>query len=218
MYKLLTTYVLAILVPFALAGKEIYSEYWQEVNWTMWQTPRYQLLTYMKLETGTQWRRIRSFQIAEQFAYQALQNLSLGVNYRYLHGRDVVPHSEWRWQHRLELEVNPSFSAIGKSQIQMRNRLEIRKIEHEPKIRYRFRQRTLWAFPLDQGPLTTFSVFNEIFYYFDRHQVRQDRVCPCMFTFALNKKVDLNLYFLMRFFIHDDLWRRSAVIGTNLQF
>lgn len=209
----------AFLLPLSLFAQETYSECWQEFNWTQWQTASYQLDSYMKLESGNHWRGTRSFQIAEQFGYQATPNLSLWISYRYLHNRDVVPHSKWHWQHRLELEFNPTFDMFAKSQIQTRNRLEIRHIEDEPKIRYRFRQRTLWAFPVtDMGWLTTFSFFNEIFYNFEYHQIRQDRLCPFMLTFALNDKVDFSIFFLMRFFKHDDHWRRSAVVGTELEF
>lgn len=217
--------VLSLLLVFApfrsLHSKNTFSEYWQELTISMWKSGPYQLFTYARYETANHWHDIRSYHLSEQFSYQVCDDLSLWANYRYVHSRNIVPDSRWRWQHRLELEANPVFHPFLDVALKTRNRLEIRKLENTPEIRYRIRQRTMFTFPIKNVEwLKEFSVSNEIFYdlTLPHHRFRQDRFCPAMFTFPICDKVDLDVFLFIRFFINQDIWRRSYVVGSNIRF
>ena len=102
--------------------------------------------------------------------------------------------------------------------IETRNRLEVRRVKHEPKILYRLRQRTTAIIPIENSMVTAFSVFNELFYNLSTHRFTQDRICPCQWTFAISEGVELDLFFLIRLFETDTGWKKSAVLGTQLNF
>ncbi len=203
----------------AMYGNNSYSEYWQEATWTQWKKGPFQLSAYARFDSRDQWKGIRAYMLNEQFAYQALKNLAVCLGYRYVHGRNVVPGSIYRWQHRFELEINPAFPTFHNSAIVTRNRFEMRKEEGVPDLLYRFRQRTMWVVTLEDIKwLKSFSFSNEAFYDISRHRFEQDRFCPCIFTFPIYGQVSLDAYFMVRFFLHEEIWRQSYVLGTHLHF
>lgn len=212
--------ILLLFSPISqLQCEDYYSEYWQKFFWKMWEHKSFVLGTYIKIDTGNHFKSTRSLQFNEQLSWKASKNFSLEIHYAYLHGRSVVPNSLWKWQHRLELEANPTFQLPCHYLIKTRNRLEIRRLQREPKTQYEFRQRTMFVVPFEKwGPLKSFSLYNELFYNISTRLITQDRVCPCQLTFALSDKVDLDLFFLVYFFNTDNVWKKSAVFGTQLNF
>jgi hypothetical protein len=79
----------------SLKANDCYSEYWQKLYWEMWQQSNFAVGTYLKLESGDHFKKIRSLQISEQFTYQLSKNFSSEHHYTYIHGHSVVPHSLW---------------------------------------------------------------------------------------------------------------------------
>lgn len=196
-----------------------YSEYWQQFFWTQWKNDSFALGTYAKFDTKNHMRGLRAFQISEQLAFNVSKNFSLEVHYTYLHGRSIVENSLWKWQHRLELEANRTFHPLGNCLIQTRNRLEIRREQYESKALFRLRQRTMFVIPIKKyRNLTSFSIYNELFYDLSTRRFTQDRICPCQLTFALSEKIELELFFLVCVFKSNAIWHRSAVLGTQLNF
>lgn len=218
--KFFVSLILLGCSPFSLLySHDSYSEYWQQFFWKMWEKESFAIGTYVKIETGNHWKDVRSLQINEQLSWKVSENFSLELHYAYLHGRSVVPNSLWRWQHRLELEANYTFNFFCNCLIKTRNRLEIRRLEAEPKTAFRLRQRTMFVFPFeDKGLVKSFSVFNELFYNFLTNSFTENRVCPCRFTLELADKKEMDIFFLIQFFIHDDRWRKSFVFGTQFNF
>jgi len=206
-------------LPSSLRAEECYSEYWQELFWKMWQSGPVSLGTYAKIDTGNHFQRVRSLQINEQLRWKVDRNWTLELHYAYIHGRSVVPDSPWRWQHRIELEANRTFHLPCAYLIQTRNRLEIRWVQTESNPVYRLRQRTMLVIPFQEaGALKSYSLFNELFYNASTHRFTQDRICPCQLTFSLTKTLDMNLFFLIRFFDTNTGWQKSAVLGTEFIF
>lgn len=202
-----------------LHANEFYSEYWQQFFWNMWEKDDLSIATYVKIETGDKFKDIRYMQFNEQFAWSASKKLSFEIHYAYLHDRQIIPNSSWRWQHRLELEANRTFLLSPRYIIQTRNRLEIRRVKNEPKTLYRLRQRTMLVIPFEnEGILKSFSVFNELFYNVSTHLFTQDRICPFQLTYAISSKVDLDVFVMMRFFHTDTAWQKSIVFGTEFSF
>ncbi len=215
--------ILAIIlfcIPFCpMQGRDCYSEYWQQFFWNMHENDCFAVGTFLRLETGDHFKKIRFMQFNEQFRWKVSKNFSLEIHYAYLEGRSIVPNSPRRWQHRLELEANPAFDLPNNWRVNTRNRLEIRRVETEPKILYRFRQRTMLVIPFkDKGIFKSYSIFNEIFYDISTHLFTQDRLCPVQLTIAVSDKLDLDLFFMMRLFRENAVWHQSAVLGTQLTF
>lgn len=218
--KILLSLIFLLSCPICrLQGCNCYSEYWQKLFWKMWENDSLALGTYIKIDTGNHLKNVRSMQFNEQLLIKVSENFSLEFHYAYIHGRSIVPNSPWLWQHRLELEANRIFHLPCNWLIKTRNRLEIRRLQTEPKILYRLRQRSMLVIPFEKGNFfKSFSMYNELFYNASTHLFTQDRVCPVQLTFAVSDKIDMDLFFLVRFFITNDIWRKSSVIGTQLSF
>lgn len=185
----------------------------------MWKNDTFALGTYVKIDTKNHLKGIRAFQLNEQFRWKVSKNFSLEIHYAYIHDREIVQHAPWRWQHRLELEANRTFQLFCNYLIKTRNRLEIRRVQTEHKILYRFRQWTTLVIPFeDKGILKSFSIYNELFYNISAQLFTQDRLCPFQLTFAVSDKMDMDLFFLIRFFNIDDIWSKSVVLGTQFIF
>jgi len=210
--------LLIFLGSFCKLQGECYSEYWQKLFLTMWKTESFQLGTFVRIDTDNHMVNIRSVQISEQMAFNVSKEFTFEFHYTYIHGHALVPHADWQWQHRLEIEGNRTFYFSNGNKISTRNRLEIRKLENNPVIQYRLRQLTMFTMPLEKGHLKLFSVYNEVFYDLTHHRFTEDRLYPCQFTFAVNERVKIDLFFMMRYYFSASHWHRSAVLGTQLIF
>lgn len=202
-----------------LYGAEWYSEYWQKLLWTSWENNAYAIRTFMRFDSKNHYKGWRAVQLNEQFAWKALEDLTFEIHYAYLHNQSIVTPSSWRWQHRIELEANPKFHPSSLFEIRTRNRLEIRRVEKDPKTQYHFRQQTTFFFPIkDVGSLKAYSFYNEVFYDIPRGRVIQDRFYPIQLTYALSDKVEFEVFFMIRFFLNEDVWKKSGVLGTQFAF
>ncbi len=212
--------LLLVCIPcFRAECDNCYSEYWQQFFWKMWEKESVVLGTFVRVDSGNHLRNVRSFQINEQLIWNVSKKWNLQLHYAYVNGRDVVAHSLWKYQNRLELEINRIFFIFNYCILDTRNRLEIRRIRGQTKTNYRFRQKTMFTVPFnDRGALKSFSVENELFYDVNNHFFMQDRLCPIKLKFELSKNVDMDLFFFVRFFHHDTLWHKSVVFGTQLNF
>ena len=202
-----------------LQGNHFYSEYWQKFFWKMWENDTFALGTYIKIDTGNQFKSVRSFQFNEELLWKVSENFSLELHYAYIHGRTIEPKSPWLWQYRFELEANRTFRLPHDCLIVTRNRLEIRWVKTEHKTLYRLRQRTTLVIPLeDMGRLKSYSLHNEIFYNVSIRYFTQNRFCPFQLTFALSDTLEMDLFFLLRICHTNNLWLKSAVLGTQFSF
>jgi hypothetical protein len=196
-----------------------YSEYWQNFFWKMWENEHFTLKTYVKIETGDQFKGTRSIQINEQFAWKGPDQLSLGLHYAYVHEHSVIPNSPWRWQHRFEFESNTAFHIADGYFFKTRNRFEVRKEQGVPHLQFRLRQRTIIAVSFgDNSFLKTYTLYNELFYTISDNHITQNRVCPIQLTFRITDQLNVDAFFMMRFFNTNSIWSKSAVLGTQLNF
>lgn len=202
-----------------LSAKNWFSEYWQQFSWKAYESDHFDAKTFLRIETGNHMKNTRALLLSEQFVYKVNKDVSLGANYSYIHGHPLTDPT-WRWQHRLELEVYKIFRLPWNFQIITRNRLEIRWRQNQirnPDSRYRLR--AMFLFPLkDVKPLKAFSFFNEVIFIFSRDFFEQARICPCQLTFEITKKIDLDIFFMIRLIDENNTLIKSALLGTQLSF
>lgn len=212
-----------LLLSSSLQGAEWFSQYWQRLNWEYWKQEPFSLTFFSDVRSGNHFKSVRYYQLTNQFAYE-FDKWSFELHYTYIRDRPVQNRTPtgiatiWSWQQRLEIEANHIFALKNCIQIITRNRFEIRKLEHNPKIQYRLRQRTKLFFPINWGKLKAYQLHNELFYDLSTHLFNQDRFCPMELLFELSEKVDLSLFFLLRFYISENIWRRGAILGTEINF
>lgn len=202
-----------------LSSENWFSEYWQQFFWKTYESDRFGVRTFIRLETGNHWKNTRALLLSEQLAYKINKDFSLELHYTYIHGHPLSAPS-WRWQHRLEFEANRIFRLPWNSQIITRNRLEVRwREKNKPYPDIRFRHRAMFLIPLETGTcLKAFSMFNELFYDISRSYFDQERICPCQLTFAMTDKIDLDLFLIIRLLDESKILRKSVIIGTQLNF
>lgn len=173
----------------------------------------------MRFDTTNHYKSWRAVQINEQFAWKVSDDLTLEIHYAYLHNRSIVPNAPWRWQNRIELEANRKFHPSAYFEIRTRNRLEMRRVENEPKTLYTFRQQTMLFFPIENAmPIKAYSFYNEVFYDLSASRFNQNRLYPIQLTFELTEKLSFEAFFMIRFFLSDDSWKKSGVLGTQFVF
>lgn len=207
------------LVFSKLSAVSWYSEYWQQFFLKMYESDRFGVRTFIRIETGNHWQNTRTILLSEQLAYKVNKDVALEMHYTYIHGHPLADPI-WRWQNRLELEANRIFRLPCGRQMITRNRLEVRWREKaKPQPDLRFRQRTMLLIPLKtKTALKAFSAFNEVFYNISRGYFDQNRLCPCQLTFGLKDTIDLDLFLIFRILDEIDVLRKSVVFGTQLNF
>lgn len=212
-------FILLLLVSCHLHGAEWYSEYWQKLFWNMWKNDSFAINTFMRFDSTNHYKGWRAVQLNEQLAWKVSDDVTLEIHYAYLHNRSVVSHSLWRWQNRIELEANRIFRPSTHFEVRTRNRFEIRWLENVRTTQYQFRQQTTFFMPIKNAlPLKAYSFYNEVFYDISTSRFTQNRLYPIQLTFELSSQIDFEAFFMIRFFLHEDTWKKSGVLGTQFAF
>ncbi len=204
----------------SICAHEWYSEYWQRMLWNVWSNPCLSFSLYGEIETGNHFKDIRYYHISAQFTHQLSNRISLGLNYTYIYSRPLIDEDgPWKWHQRLEFDLNRIFHVWARNYISTRNRLEVRKIEGNPQIGCRLRQRTMLVIPIKgRGWLKEYDCYNEIFFDIPKHRVVRDRICPIDLTFALSKTTELDVFTLLELFEEQGIWYKSFILGSQVTF
>lgn len=213
-------FLIFLLLLFSkISAENWFSEYWQQFFWRTYVHEQFEIRTFFRVESGNHMKKVRAFLFSEQLHYIVNKDVNLELHYTYIHGHPLT-NPFWRWQHRLEFEFNRIFRLPYDGQLITRNRLEVRWREKtRPYPDTRFRHRAMLVFPVKNlKPLKYIGIYNEIFYDISRNFFDQDRICPCQLTFGLTKKVDLDVFLMIRMLYENDILRKSVVLGTQLNF
>lgn len=157
--------------------------------------------------------------VSPQLKYDLTEHLTLGMNYSYVNLKIFNPaagREEFKFHHRLELEVNPHWNLGEWLLITTMNRYEFRWVEdagsHNPRVRHR----TQLEFPLkDPQPLRSFYVSSEFFYDINDHRYNENWTVPLGVKFKISSKVSLSTYYMIQSRL-TDAWTTTQIIGTNM--
>lgn len=108
-----------------LSAENWFSEYWQQFFRKAYESERFGVRTYLRIESGNHFKNVRALFLSEQLIYKVTKDVSFEIHYSYIHGHSLISPI-WRWQHRLKLEANKVFRLPCDYAIITRNRLEIR--------------------------------------------------------------------------------------------
>lgn len=106
---------------------------------------------------------------------------------------------DWNHTLRLDLELNPKKFTLGEKgpSISMRNRWELRWKEGKgSEIFHRIRHQTKATWKIENGPFTSYSAANEIFFEEDKGKLSMNRFYPVMLGTKHGDKVKASYYLL----------------------
>lgn len=205
-------------------------EYWLNVNWENWEKGPYRLFTNSEIRFNQDVSKFYYYRVTEGFAYQACPILDLEAHYSLIYNKSPGA-SQFLTTQRLEIEVNPSYRFDNGIAIKSRNRMQLIKKqklfsrrhlqENNGAVQYVFRKRLLVSFPLKNcDNISSVQIYDEVFYDFDLNKFTQNRLVPIEMTFAINRRLDCNVFFMIRNFysLGSDQWFKSFVIGSQLNF
>ncbi len=158
--------------------------------------------------------------------YRALSHLDLGVNYTYINvkvNNTAAGRSEYKFQHRAELEGIPFWRLADWLILSIRNRVEFRWIEDQGSFNTRSRHNFKWTIPvkrLSDGwiVLKQVSMATEAFYNYANHRYEEQRTVPVSLRWRLFHAFDWEMYYLIqsRATVRNSDWFDNHVIGTNI--
>ncbi|MBN9379026.1 MAG: hypothetical protein BGO14_02560 [Chlamydiales bacterium 38-26] len=211
---LLFTFLLTSFLP----AQEQDTEYWEFITWDAWKSQKFRYYVIQETRFENNMSDYSRFRLSLNLAYRTRCNLDLEAHLTVIYAKPIDARHFISYP-RLELEFNPYIAFDNGTLVTFRNRLEL---EHRPNIKYVFfvfRHRSMVSFPLKNcGKLVGINIYDEFFYHFDSDQVTQNRFYPLEMAFALNEKVNLNLFVMIREVLRNNEWHRSFVLGSNLWF
>lgn len=139
------------------------------------------------------------------------------IHYNWINLR-TQPENAFKCAHRIDIELNPHYNLHPQIEFKARNRYEIIKREHFPKLLQRFRQRLQLVVKIASKYLKSYSIHNELFYDINKRDIYQFRFVPMEFTFYLGKEHSLQVFAMTRWQKFANIWKPQMILGTTLEF
>ncbi|MDQ8203113.1 DUF2490 domain-containing protein [Pelagicoccus sp. SDUM812003] len=193
--------------------------------WLSASAPSYELTDKTKTKTAVELRlpdasELTYYRIGQQFYTSLNSDWQLGSHLSFENSKKA---SDWNHTIRLELELNPSKISLGQNgpDLSMRNRWELRwKEDKGSEIFHRLRHRSKVTWKLENGPFSSFSIGDEIFFEEDKGKITMNRFYPAILTAKHGDGIK-GTYYLMyqskRAGTSSD-WNGEYVLGIGYSF
>lgn len=162
---------------------------------------------------------VNYYAISPQMKFDLWKNLGLGFNYTYLNVKihnETAQRSEYKFHHRVELEVNPRWKIRESIEMQLRNRYEFRWIEDQGAYNPRLRDRLNIEFPLKNVlPVQAVYINTEFFYDMSDHRFNENWTTPLGVKFKVTDNSSLSVFYLIQSKLTEE-WTTSHALGTNV--
>lgn len=186
---------------------------WSELNLKLYKKDKIQLSVFSDFRLRNDARRFELYFFSPRLSYKLTDNLSLGLNYSYLQVRGSS-QDDFRYQHRIEPEINPQWVFLDGIKVQNRNRVEFRWIEDQGSYNTRIRDRLRFVFPLVNNEfINSVYIDTEFFYNVAENQWDEQRTTPIGLNFNINDKVGFQAYYRIQH-KKSNTWRQNNIIGT----
>ena len=124
---------------------------------------------------------------------------------------------EFKYQCRVEFEVNPHWITQAGIKIKNRNRIEVRKIEDGNSDDTRLRH--MWNFEIPmKGSTSLQSLYfnNEFFYDFEKNSYNENRMVPLGLKWRLQENILMQIFWLIQTRKDTSDWSSNQILGTQL--
>jgi len=220
----LTPYVkvLIVLFLFCLPTRGLAEDdfqYRQLLSLKVIDTKKVDLVFFNQMRLNHNAQDVSFYLMSPQLKFDFWKNLQLGLNYTHLNFKAfnaAAGREEFRFHHRLELEVNPHWDIGEHFKVSMRNRYEFRWIENIGSDRDRFRHRTNVEVPFKNVlPLQAIFANSEFFYDFVDHRYNENWTVPFGLKFKVNEHVNFSIFYMLQSRV-TDTWTSTQILGTHL--
>lgn len=171
------------------------------------------------LKTHSQWRGFERIDhselwlVSQKVGYAVCDNFSFGLNHTYLESYST----EWKYQHRIELEGTPSFALSDTTKLSIRNRIEVRKIEASGWNNTRYRGQFMAKKKIEEIADALFAS-EEVFYDFKEGRWSENRLIPIGLEWSFKTGFGLKAFYLLRTRRFKNGWDHTHVfaLGASL--
>ncbi|MBZ0165782.1 MAG: DUF2490 domain-containing protein [Candidatus Omnitrophica bacterium] len=214
-------YLLFVLFPGTATANDDF-QYWSQYNFKVVDTEHvdFSLFTEGRFINNAEDNGLHLVQF--KLSYHFFDHLDLGTNYTYLNVRTtnaLSGDSEFKYQHRAELEINPKWNLGDVATFYNRNRVEFRWIEDKGSYNTRTRHRFRLTFPFKQNKwLKSVFVDSEFFYNWAENDYDENRTVPVGLNFKLTDNLSLQAYYMVQSRRGSQDWRSNEILGTLLSY
>ncbi|PIQ85052.1 MAG: hypothetical protein COV74_10670 [Candidatus Omnitrophica bacterium CG11_big_fil_rev_8_21_14_0_20_45_26] len=208
---------IVIAIPSSLARDD--AQYWSQYSIKWLDTKYVDLVNFWDVRFTDDWSHVGLWFTRQQVRINPWKHLGFNVAYTYLETEvqnAAKTQNEYKYHHRLELELNPSWNLPNDWKLSNRNRVEFRWIEDKGSDNTRFRQ--LWELEVPVKKLRIESVYlnNELFYDFSTQKFNEDRITPFGVKIKVCSKAYLKLFYLIQCKKGARDWSSNQVFGTQV--
>lgn len=214
---LLTIFTLSLIGP-TLAYAEDDFQYWSRYALKAIDTQYLDYTSYWEFRVFDDASDISLWYASQRFNVDAHQYLGLGLNYTYLENEVTKGggEEEFKYQHRLELEITPRWQYKDGIKLKNRNRMEFRWIEDQGSDNGRYRQMWALEIPTKKIPIVK-SIYanNEFFFDLNKEKYNQNRLVPFGIIIDLPGKSSFQLFYMIQSIKKTD-WHSNQILGSQI--
>ncbi len=222
MKRLVLTAWLSLFLFCGIAFAEDDFQYWSWYTAKIADTEKIDFSIYADARFFNDTEDLGLYLFSPQVTYDFWKNLTLKTSYTNIQVKSNNPaasRSEWKFQHRVEIEANPHFQITDWLKFGMRNRMEFRWIEDNGSHNPRSRHRVGFTIPIkESSSLKAFYMNSEFFYDYAKHEFSENRSVPAGLSFRLDDKTDLAVFYMIQQKKGSDDWSSNQILGTHLVF
>ena len=213
---LILGFVLLTMLPLQARDDQ---QYWSWYLFNLYQRPKFKVSTYAEFRLQNNLNQPKLTLISPKVYFPVNKNLTFVTSYTYMNVLRAAPiaDDEYRYQHRIELEANPSFAITKWLKFKNRNRLEVRWLEGFDGPRNRSRNRVeLEVKTPGRGFIKGLYANSEFFIDLKANQYNQNQFIPIGLITQVKPNIKFRIYYMQQYLRTGLDWRANQVIGTFL--
>ncbi len=190
---------------------------WQWLTVRLWKTNDFRLTLCGDNRMAEDSSRQKLFILGPRVAQRVHPNLNLGAGYLFLDIQDLGART-WRHEHRLDFAVSPSVDLTKKSELHLRNRIELRWLERSVGAIPRSRHRLQLKHRVEWGPINSVYCNNEFLIDHRLGRYSENRLVPAGVGIRLHKRVSVELFYMIQSTRRaSGKWDDNHIFGTHLK-
>lgn len=197
-------------------------QYWSQYSVDLLDTDKFNFKIFSDNRFFDDAKDVGFYLVSTRLKYKATKYLDLGMNYSYLNSKvnnPIASRSEFKFHHRVELEVNPYWNLMDWLKLYVRNRYEFRWIEDKGSDNARIRQRWQLTVPVkDKWRLKSIYASAEIFYDQPTNAFNENWITPVGGQFKVSEKVSFDLYYMIQSKKGTHDWASNQILATVVSF